>query len=319
MRLINPTPEATSFLREWEDDRRNYIVAHTSGTTGTPKEIHLLKADMLASAKATNRFFGLNQDSVLVCPLSASYIAGKMMVVRALVSGAILYFESPSSSPLEGGNYPVIDLLPIVPAQIDSLKNISPGQIRNVIVGGAPLSAEQETVLREMPFRAYATYGMTETCSHVALRHIDGVTPYYDAMPGISFSTDERGCLVVTAPEFSIGRLTTNDIVELYSSSSFRWLGRADNVIITGGLKVHPEMLEKQLSGLVDYPFYITSIPSAKWGREVAIVIEGSRDTDFEEMLVDRCCKILMPHERPRHFIWVPRFNYTSSGKLIRT
>lgn len=316
--IINPTREAIEFVRQWNDPSITHIAAHTSGTTGTPKEIYLSKSDMVASARATCSYFSIGASSVMVCPLSASYIAGKMMIVRAIISGATLYFEPPSSEPLIGVRYPPIDLLPIVPAQIPAIAGNRDITIKNIIVGGAPISPEMERLLAELPARSFATYGMTETCSHIALRPIGNTDSLYYAMPGISFTSDCRGCLVVNASGYSFGSLTTNDIVALHSPISFSWLGRTDNVIITGGIKVHPEQLEKKIAEIVDRPFYITSAPDARWGSIIVICMEGMPDYGMEIHLAQLFHKILPTHERPRRFKWVRAFNYTPSGKLLR-
>ena len=219
--IHNITPEARQFIEEWNNSH-DYIIAHTSGSTGKPKEIRLLKSDMRLSAEATCRYFGIGPESRLVLPLSPSYIAGKMMIVRALTSGAELWIEEPSMSPLKR-DYGHIDLLPVVPSQLPTLLQ-SPyvTEVRNLIVGGGALDPETELQLAACNLKAYATYGMTETCSHVALRDITAGDEHFHALPGISFTTDERECLVIEAPHYSFRSLTTNDTVELIDNSRFR-------------------------------------------------------------------------------------------------
>ncbi len=144
MLLINITDEGKRFIDEWENGK-DYVVAHTSGSTGTPKEIRLPKADMACSAQATIRRFGITSESRMLCPLSASYIAGKMMIVRALLSGCELIMEQPSNHPLHS-DYGKIDLMAVVPSQCHGLlQNRYAGKfLRNLIVGGAPRTYELE-------------------------------------------------------------------------------------------------------------------------------------------------------------------------------
>ena len=314
--IIHDDRATGEFLESWNNEQE-HIVAHTSGSTGTPKIIRLLKSDMVASARSTCRFFDINAGSVLVCPLSADYIAGKMMIVRALVSGATLYMERPSSHPLIR-QYGHIDLLPIVPAQLDGLMDVADRHdIGNVIIGGAPLSLEAELNLYGARFNAYATYGMTETCSHVALRSIshesDGI---YFALPGYHFKTDTRSCLEIHSSLQSFGCLTTNDVVELIDEKHFKWLGRHDNVIITGGFKVHPETLEKRMSPFIRPEFYIASKPDKKWGRHIILYIEGDR-FDTTDLMV-RLRENLKSHELPREILFINKFDRTLSGKIVR-
>ena len=203
------------FLKEWHSEEP-FVVAHTSGSTGKPKEIKLLKADMRASAALTNRFFSIDSGSTLLLCLSPDYIAGKMMIVRAEEAGATLLVESPSNRPLEHFSGTTVDLLAVVPSQAlwlaehkESLNNV-----RNMIVGGGEITPRLRTMLSQLHVNAYATYGMTETCSHVALSRIAEPAQPFEALPPVTFATDHRGCLAIDAPQFSFKHLQTNDIVD---------------------------------------------------------------------------------------------------------
>lgn len=315
-RLIeDPAGLADSFIHEWLSPEP-YVTAHTSGSTGEPKEIRLLKSDMLTSADATCRFFGIDSGSRLLLPLSPSYIAGKMMIVRAITSGARLFIEPPSSSPMTTG-YGPLDLVPVVPSQLDGLLSSRHiGNVRNILAGGAPLSAAEEERLTRSGIKAWASYGMTETCSHVALRDITGKDGYFTMLPGIHATTDDRGCLVINAPQFSFRRLVTNDIIELIDDKRFRWIGRHDNVIISGGIKLHPEQIEAQLTGLIEAPFYITGRKSEKWGEEAVLYIE-SKSIDTSS-LMENIRQRIDRYSVPKEIIVVPRFERTASGKIKR-
>lgn len=314
MKLIGDTNnEVEKFLQQWNDST-DYIEAYTSGSTGNPQQISLPKSDMIASAKATCDYFNLNSDSLLHLPLSIDYIAGKMMVVRALLANATLYMEKPSMTPFSNVPFHGVTLSAVVPAQIrgllDNINQNDTIQLKNLIIGGAPLSLESEQELSNYGFNSFATYGMTETCSHVALRKVN--TPNYIALPGITFDCDSRDCLIINMPERTISQLTTNDIVKLISPTSFQWIGRYDNVINTGGVKVFPEKIEKVLLKYIQRNFIITSRPSAKWGSEVIAIIEGEPfDISFPSDLLSR-------GEKPKDFIFVDHLPRTYSGKIIR-
>lgn len=314
MELIGYTGESQLFLDQWNDVSTDNIVAHTSGSTGAPKEIRLMKADMRRSAQATNRFFEIDEDSLLHLPLSPDYIAGKMMIVRAHEAGCRLIVEKPGNAPLREYKGRDITLSAVVPSQVGGLLDGDGCRhISNLIIGGAPLSTEAEEALIRSGIRAYATYGMTETCSHVALRRLG--EKEFAGLPGFRFSTDERGCLVIDCDGFSFGRIVTNDVVELNGDAAFRWLGRADNAINSGGIKVIPEVIEARIAPLMgNVAFYITSRASEKWGEEIVMMVEGddavvSRET-LRALLGAKIC--------PKEIICVPRFERTSSSKVIR-
>lgn len=309
------TPEAAAFIKEWNNDSL-HITAHTSGSTGAPKPIQLLKSDMRASAQATIRFFGITPDSTLCLPLSPDYIAGKMQIVRALEANCSLLVVPPSNSPLSSVSDLSIDLLPIVPSQIPGLlKSERTSRIKNVIVGGAPISPETEKALAEVYPDSYATYGMTETCSHVALRKL-GET-HFKALPKFRFSTDARGCLVIQSSTLSFGTLTTNDIVELSDAETFRWLGRFDNVINSGGLKISPEEIERVIAPL--FPsgslFYVTSRPSLRWGEE-AVIVTDTRN--LPDDIIERMHSLLPARKVPKEVIYTAEIPLTASKKIIR-
>jgi len=312
--IIDITPEGKRFLDEWENSLP-YITAHTSGSTGRPKEIHLSKDDMRVSASSTNARFGIDASSCLFLPLSADYIAGKMMIVRAIEAGCRLIMETPSGAPLKT-DIGMIDLMAAVPSQCGSLTENESARrsLRNLIVGGAPMTKEQEDMLSVMPWRTFATYGMTETCSHVALRAVG--TETYEAMPGITFSSDERGCLVIHAEKYSFRQLTTNDIVDLTDDRHFRWCGRADNVINSGGIKFSPEELEKLLENRLPAPFFIHGAGSEKWGECIELVTEA--DPSEEGHILDVCRKVLPRYGCPRQVLFVKTLPRTANGKLRR-
>lgn len=304
------------FADEWADDR-DYIIAHTSGSTGAPKPIRLKKSDMELSARATADFFHLGAGSLLALPLAEDYIAGKMMVVRAAITGAELVSEAPSRTPLARKLPRTVDLAAIVPQQIKGLAE-SPCAIRNVIVGGAPVSpALERYALASRPdIRWWGTYGMTETCSHVALRAFG--SECFQALPGVSFSTDERGCLIIAHDKASWSPLTTNDMVELHTPASFRWLGRYDNVIISGGLKIHPEEVERVLAPAAGaVRFYVAGRPSDRWGQECVLMVEGERSAALEQRFRDAFAA-LPSFKRPKEIIFRDAFCLTDSGKIIR-
>lgn len=305
------------FRREWASDS-DFIVAHTSGSTGVPKQICLLKDDMIASARATVRFFRLNAGSRIAAALSPDYIAGKMMIVRSMVCGCELVEIGVERSPDLSGALP-LDLFAVVPAQIDGLisRPAMLSTVRNVLIGGAPMTKDQRSKVVASGMTAWESYGMTETCSHVALRPVveDESVPFV-AMPGISFGTDSRGCLRIFSESFSWRELVTNDCVELIDSSHFRWEGRYDNVIISGGLKLHPEVLEKEYAPAIgNREFYVCGRPDPKWGTVAVLVVEGpvmqGLDVEIAAVVTDR-------RHLPKDIIFKENLKRTANGKIIR-
>lgn len=309
------------FFKDWADER-DFIFGKTSGSTGDPKTIKLSKRAMLASAELTNSFFNLKAgDSILLC-LSVNYIAGKMMLVRAIAGGLNVVVAKPSSEPDWKGS---VALAAMVPMQVQQLLSSAKGRkalsmVENLIVGGSPLSRDCAEKLSDLPVNAYMTYGMTETVSHVALSKIGrGTRPVYTAMSGVRFSLDNRGCLVISAPHLLEENVVTNDVAELISDMSFVWKGRFDNVINTGGVKVHPEVVEDSLRGLIDRRFYVMAEPDVKFGEIVVLKIEGTPlSDDLLRKLQSDMARRLSKFERPKKILFLAKFRETDSGKVIR-
>lgn len=305
---------AEEFREQWLDGS-DFIIAHTSGSTGKPKEIRLAKADMRASARATNEFFGLDKGSVFFCPLDFSYIAAKMMLVRACECSGELISVKPSNL-FDIPRH--VDLLAIVPSQTECLLNHPQWaeQIRSTIIGGAPLAQSQAQKLMDAGFRCWQTYGMTETCSHVALKPLD--SDDFTALPGTSFSTDARGCLVIDLQRTAPRQFVTNDLVELLNNRTFRWRGRYDNVINSGGIKIIPEELEAEIRRVVapDFDFYIASDPHPVWGQAVRLVGEAD---ERELALLQRKLEEALDHRRlPKRYVSVSSLPRTYNHKIIR-
>lgn len=318
--------EYLSFVREWHDAAGD-VAVHTSGSTGTPKEILLAKGDMMASARSTCDRFGITPASYLHCPLAFSYIAAKMMYVRSLAAGCKLSCEVASSHPGRGevyvGTLPSdgrISLLPIVPMQLEGfLQGPLANRTGNILIGGAPLSPRQEDEARRAPGHFFATYGMTETSSHVALRDISAGEKKFRALPGYIFSVDADGCLIISNPAMSWRELRTTDVVELLSPDSFIWKGRATSVINSGGIKVMPEEVESLARTLLPgILLCVCGREDERLGREVVLVIAPDSELPMPEEEVLSCLRRNLPQYHAPRAIVRHEIVRTHTGKIVR-
>lgn len=312
------------FLRAWYD-ASPFITAHSSGSTGKPKEIRLSKEMMRASAHATNSFFQLKEgDSILLC-LSADYIAGKMMLVRALEGNLNVTAVEPDSDPLKElkGRFRFCAMVPMqVRRTLDEGRLEELETIETLIIGGSEVPVSLQEELQLLRTRCYATYGMTETASHVAVRALNGFSSHslYRALPGITFRQDERGCLVIDAPMLVEEPLITNDVVELYDDRSFEWKGRFDFVVNSGGVKLFPESIERKIALVFSNRFFLTKEPDPLLGERLVMVVEGEMpDLAKQDELKERLRGILTPYEMPRTFYYRASLPQTENGKLLRT
>lgn len=305
------------FILEWFNDK-DYIVGYSSGTTGTPKKMFLSKDKMRLSARRTVEFLNLKSGNTALLSLSAKYIAGKMMIVRSLEYELDLICIEPSMKSLLSLNEE-IKFAALVPYQVSELMDINPvffQKMEILIIGGAPVNRELEFKLKNVSTHCYATYGMTETVSHIALKRLNGASPdkYYKIMKGVKIFQDDRNCLELIA--FDNEKLVTNDIVTLYDDNSFEWLGRYDNIINSGGLKFMPEQIEAKIKHLISNRYIITSKKDNKLGNRLVLVIEASPYSI--DNLYKQLSRNLSKYEMPKEILFIGKFKETTSGKIIR-
>lgn len=318
---------AREFINEWYDSSKNYFEAHTSGSTGTPKTIRISRRDALISAHATNSFFFLGTDSRFVCPMNFNYIGARMMAIRAIECGGKLIDVEPSNRFDFDGR---ADLLAIVPSQVPRLLDgdMSPERIHNVIIGGAPLDAEIAARIADAGYNAYVTYGMTETCSHIALAHVRNYyksTPVYKALPGVTFSTDERDCLIINMAGRDCHTVVTNDCVSLLSPTSFIWLCRHDNIINSGAVKIIPSDVEKatlkafEILGISCLGVVCVSRPDRQLGEAAVCFVKTSAIPGgalMHRLLEEARRNSVAPYAWPRNIIPLVKFPLTQGDKI---
>ena len=327
------------FLQEWNNPSP-YVRVHTSGSTGEPKSMLVEKQRMEASARMTCSFLGLQEgDTALLC-MPLDYIAGKMMVVRALTCGLRLVSVPPSGHPLANSQFSILncqlDFAAMVPMQLWNTLQVPEErerlrQVRHLLIGGGAIDSQLADALQDFPGNVWSSYGMTETLSHIALCRLNGPerSDWYTPLPGVTVSLNAEGCLVIDAPHVCSTRLVTNDLAELKPDSTFRILGRRDNVVCSGGVKIQMEAVEEALRPHLAIPFMITKCPDPKFGEVVAMLIEDTsghdaRATNSQDSssLVEHCrsiCQRVLPkYEQPKRFLVVERLPLTETGKPAR-
>ena len=214
-------------------------------------------------------------------------------------------------------------------------------QIDILIIGGGSIDHELETRIQELPICVYSTYGMTETLSHIALRRLNGpdASPYYTPFPSVKLSLSTDDTLIIDAPLVTDETLVTNDVAELLPDGRFRILGRKDNIINSGGIKIQTEIVEETLRPIIPTNFAITSVPDPKFGEAMILLITTGNDrfpskktassligkqslslpenylfSELEDMIFG----ILPKYQRPKHILRIESIPLTGSGKIDR-
>lgn len=296
------------FILDWFDNN-SYVDLQTSGTTGTPKLIRKNKQALVNSALATGDFFGLEPGNTALCCLPLQFIAGKMMLVRSFILGLELDVVPPSATPLASidKNY---DFVAMVPLQVqNSLNDLL--KVKKLIIGGVKLDNALEQKLKGIKTKVFETYGMTETITHIAAKKVGEQA--FSILPNVKIAQDEKECLLIDAPLVSDEILHTNDLVTIINNQQFVLLGRIDNVVNSGGIKLIPEKIEEKLSNHILSNFFVGGLPDSVLGEKLVLVIEGEKQSIYEATF-----ETLDKYEKPKGVFFVPKFETTESGKIKR-
>ena len=319
--------EWLDFLAEWYNGE-DFIEVQTSGSTGTPKTIRLKKEFVAASAQRTIHFFGLKEDDRILHCLPSKYIAGKLMTVRALVGKLNLHVVDPATdfSLLKNDHFKFAAMTPNQVAKLINPKpetrnlELGPWNLEFLLIGGSAIPRSLEEQLQHISTTCYSSYAMTETATHIALRKIngEGADGFYHCLDGIEVQLSADGCLRILMPALESPFLQTTDLAELKDHKTFRILGRADHVIISGGIKFSPEQLEKKLEPYILQPFMVSSQPHDTLGQQLVLVVEGTADPEIISDLKAICQQHLDKYEQPRQILFLPKLPRTPNGKFIR-
>ncbi|NOU46530.1 MAG: AMP-binding protein [Bacteroidales bacterium] len=312
--------QVIQFYNEWINDS-DLISLQTSGTTGPPKTILVSKQAMMESAIATIKHLGLKCGMKALLCLSPDFIAGKMMIVRAMVSGMNLITTDVSANPVENLAQP-IDFTALVPLQVSHILKQSPEKFKiidQLIIGGSAIDSSLEEALQGIETKCFHTYGMTETLSHIALRPINGIdrTDWFTPFENIELSLDNRGCLTILAPFIQQTPILTNDLAIL-DERKFKIIGRIDDVIVSAGRKIHPEIVERKIRHLFNKAFIISSLKNESAGEIIVLYCEENHGIKSLYQLWNQLLVVLEAHEMPRQIIPVKQIPYLANGKLDR-
>ena len=312
--------QVLDFCAAWKDGQKEFTF-HTSGSTGPPKPIKVHRKTMEASAQMTATWLNLKSgDTALLC-LPMHYIAGAMVVVRALVLDLQVIVVEPSTHPLDEVDISIA-LASFVPNQwFQLLKNPAKiqsifGHSKGILIGGAGIDVDLALRTSDFKLPIFLTYGMTETVSHVAFQKIDKENQTFTVLPGIEIKQDEANCLAICGPVTNSMWVQTRDVVSISDTNHFDWLGRLDRVINSAGKKIQAERVENALMGIIPDRYFVVGIPDHEFGQKVVVFIASSSNTLTLQTITSFLQRKIESWEMPKEIIYVPEFFETSSGKI---
>ncbi len=317
-----------ALIKAWLSDQSEFYFT-TSGSTGTPKAIVHSRSQLKKSARRSIDTFGLQSENSLLACLNTDMIAGAMMVIRGLEADCNLIIESPKANPLT--NLPSgtsIDFMAVTPIQMESILHESPEalqQIKMILIGGAGLHPELEEQLQSLQTKIFHSYAMTETITHVAVRQVNGAqkSDEYLALKGVTFTVNDESCLVIRDTELGIEHLETNDIIDLINETTFRWIGRRDNIINSGGIKIQLEWTESQIKKILsehhlNNSFCICAIPDTRLTNKIVLLYETKTLLEVGKSLLKSMKEQLPKYHAPKEIMAAPKLFHTKSGKMDR-
>jgi len=324
--------QALRFCHDWLSGTSVFTL-HTSGSTGAPKPVRLTRRQMAASARLTGETFGLQAGDAALCCLNVAYVAGVMMLVRAMELPLDLTVVKPAANPLAGlPETARFDFCAFVPLQLHTILEKTPERLpmidgaKAILLGGAAVLGSLEEKLQVVQAPVFSTYGMTETVSHIAIRRLNGParTETYRLLRGVEAGTDSRDCLWVRGPMTDFALVQTNDVVEFTDSQTFRWLGRFDSIVNSGGVKIVPEQVETALEPVLRQAgfngrFFVCGLPDERLGQRLTAVLEGPPFSPEQFDPVRRSAgEKLTRFELPKHWEFLASFPETPTGKVDR-
>lgn len=301
-----------NFLNEFV--KEDTFKVQTSGTTGKKKNVTILKKQLFFSAKGTLKFFNLTEGDTVLLPLSCHFIAGKMMLVRAIIGKLNLFIIEPSGDPSEYLDR-AIDFCPAVPMQVENI--IQSGAISNIktlLIGGGNVPDLLADKLQKLKINAFESFAMTETLTHFALRKVSPIAEnFFTTLAGFKIDTTECNELIILENELTKTALKTHDIIEKHSETTFKWLGRSDNIINSGGIIFIPEEIELKIIQHIHKPFVLVGVKNEKFGEIIVLVHEGEGSVDLNQ-INDSLSKF----ERIKLQFCLQEFPRTENGKIKR-
>ena len=290
----------------------------TSGSTSAPKTIRLSKQQALSSAKRTLDYLNIPEGQRLLLCLPAKFVGGFMIIVRAFAGNHALTVMAPQIQSLEelSNSYCLASFTPYQIRQVPEV--LKTCQV--ALLGGEKVDpALEKEILRFTATKVFETFGMTETISHIALREIGKSEPgLFELLTGVTLKTNEKDEVIITDEVLNIQRLKINDVIELVGERKFKWLGRRDNVINSGGIKILVEILENKIRELWAGEFFITGMPDDRLGQTLAIVVK----IENFQLLQSKRIKMreqLGKYEMPKFIGTVEKMIYTETSKINRT
>lgn len=309
--------ELMSILKNVQNS--NSDTFYTSGTTGDKKEYTFSQRQIKASCNNTLNFFDLQPGAVFVSPLPLEFVAGKMNIYRAIYGRLNLIFISPKNICNSIPNQK-IDFITLVPNQISQLINcnFNFNLIAKILVGGGEFGGDFDKD-KYKTLTIYNSFSMTETLTHFGIKQVfPEKENNFKLLNGFQIN-NQKGTLSVIHPIICPEEIITNELVEIIDSNLFKWIGRKNNMIKCGGLKIYPELVEQKLKSIIDSPFVIVGINDKTYGEIPVLVIEGEAKTKEEKLtLNNQMVSLLDKYEVPKKIIFINQFAYTDSGKIKR-
>ena len=305
------------FLNDWNKGKDSFDLT-TSGSTGLPKLITLKRKQLEYSALQTYKYLGFNSLTKIFNCIPTDKIGGFMNWVRAAQFKLDIQTVKASQNPMihlsNNHNFTYVSLVPYQLYAIlkDEESKEKLNRFSTVLIGGSALNITILKELGEMKPAFWHSYGMTETCSHFALKRLN-FEEHFSLIGDIFIKNNKEGVSIINGSITNNIDIKINDIVDIISSRKIDVIGRRDNVINSGGIKINPEMIEEKIAKLnpkLHSNFAVSSKKDDLLGEILVLVLEGTKtDLNFDN---------LAKYEIPKEVIFDFKLPYLSNKKINR-
>jgi O-succinylbenzoic acid--CoA ligase len=312
-------------ISHWSLNGKVYTLK-TSGSTGMPREVQLDRKLLVWSAEQTKERLKLGSEKLFCC-LPIRKTGGFMQLIRSLHFGWEIKFVNPHLNPFKDTDPDDATLISLTPSQLQNILAECPEKLsgfRNILVGGAHIYDDllleiEEYNTKHPSITFWETYGMTETASNIALKNLTLKEKYFTPNKGVEINS-VQGHLSINILPFNLNFETTD--LAVVSKGKFKVLGRIDDVINSGGVKIHPAVIEPKikdiLKGLrIDRKLYLASEKDRELGEKAVLVLEGAPITD-SNFVLEILKRELPDYQAPKDIAFVDEIEETDTGKIIR-
>jgi O-succinylbenzoic acid--CoA ligase len=307
----------SDWVKRWNSRDSNFTFL-TSGTSGSAKEILFSREQIEKSAWRTAQFFKWSDGMEVLHSLPMQYVAGRMNVLRALITKQSVWKMTPKVEMTSNDFYRLenIEWWTLTPPMLSSFLSIEQPVLTKakLLVGGAPVVQSLIDKAQGVGNEIWESYGAAETLTHIALRKLNGndKSKGFKPLHGVSIKMTEQGMAIDDG--FLGNAVVTSDLGTWINDKEFIVEGRIDDIINSGGVKINPLEVEKIIHQHMKEAGFVKGSKDDRWGQIVTWVVKYDTiiPQDWQDWFISQ------PLLKPKLIVRVDVLPQNENGKWIR-